>query len=338
MSEYAGALSRMEVAADTVLSGPFGDPWSVGSDVRCYYEGAMSVLGSPVPNWNDPATPCSLLLRSLARSSLDTIIAESPELRSPERLAFELNELHDDGASCADEILVLPSMDSYRLSRSEPDSAVHELAHRRLTSALSDFDVSIRMPRADESRAVLQAAADIHAAGPGMYSVLTSASGCVLVESSMLRSAYIVDLPMISVIGSRILGSRLDLAEGMLHEACHQKFYDVALVRDIILAGYDYRSGPVVRVPWDPIDGQYRVMDAIRVLAALHVYIHLLIFLIGSQSRLSGADERISTYRYRMRFFMDQVERLKLVRVLGVDGPGFIEWLRECVSSVERAS
>lgn len=337
MSECGGAQSRMQVAVGTVLAGPFGDPRSVESDLHCYYDGAMSVLG-PLPSWNDPAAPHSLLFRSIARSRVDREIAECSERRVPDRLAVELNELRDGGASCADEILMLPSMDSYRLSRNEPYSAVHKLANQRLTSALSDFDVSMRSPRAEESRAVLQAAVDIRDADAALYSVLRSASGSVLVESSRLKSAYVVDLPMISFLGSRILGSRLDLAEGMLHEACHQKFYDVALVRDIILPEYDYRNGPSVSVPWDPVDGQYRVMDAIRVLAALHVYIHLSIFLIASQSRLSGASERIRIYRYRMRYFMDETERLKLVSVLGVDGANFVVWLRECVSSVEAAT
>lgn len=162
-------------------------------------------------------------------------------------------------------------------------------------------------------------------------SIVSSVRGAVLIEDSIIESAFIVPAPFVSVLNTQVLASPLKTADAVLHEAAHQKFYDLLVCRRLVNPDYDYLGGALFGIPWNPVAGERRRMDCLRVLSTIHVYAHLLELLLsvwdGSLSDRDECDGMLTEYWQRAQFF-DAAVRSGVVRsALGPDARAMVDWL-----------
>jgi len=123
------------------------------------------------------------------------------------------------------------------------------------------------------------------------------------------------------------------LAEALLHEAVHQRFYDLMLTRSIFVPTYDTASAPTVAPEWH-VDSPVKDWPADRALAAAHVYVHLTVWFqqlqyyggISAQRREAAARSAYVA-AWRARSLLDKIEAIAPGQ-LGPAGLPFLAWLR----------
>ncbi|MGO9602251.1 MAG: O-methyltransferase [Candidatus Binataceae bacterium] len=97
---------------------------------------------------------------------------------------------------------------------------------------------------------------------------------------------------------SRTLGTPWWVAEHLLHESLHQKFYDFRHGHSLMELGYARDGARPVMTPWNPS----RLMGAnlwneMRVFAALHVYVHLALLAIVAEQRAAELESKYGPFR-----------------------------------------
>jgi hypothetical protein len=120
--------------------------------------------------------------------------------------------------------------------------------------------------------------------------------------SDRLFSASNSALPGAVFLGGPALTNRLAAAEALMHEAAHQRLYELAWTLSIYADDYDESESPRVVPPWYAAEsGGGLAWPADRVLAALHVYAHLALLwrqLLSDAGNL--ADAEVPIVRARM--------------------------------------
>ena len=85
----------------------------------------------------------------------------------------------------------------------------------------------------------------------------------------------------------------LKAAEYLLHEALHEKLYDLQHTHSILRPGYQIDASPPIHPLWNRSrSGIQDSWPVCRALAAFHVYVHLALFFQKAWSRLSDLEER----------------------------------------------
>jgi len=133
------------------------------------------------------------------------------------------------------------------------------------------------------------------------------------------------------------------MGESLFHEACHQRYYDVAATRALYK---DRRDGTAtIKTPWNRAGSNHpNIWSLDKALLALHVYVHLVtLFVSASESHenqaRAGADEGLEAglcrASARAHYLADAISGHP---GLARDGSEFVEWLRTVLEEIAPAA
>lgn len=326
-----------------LMSGSFGDPEPIREDMAQVLSGMESTITAVTGERLSRASGAETLeSESIRKNTILTVFRHLCVDQDTEAAGATISAAARILASENSDTSVEVRDRSYRLAGSWD----HTEPGRHLARIVSD-DLAPAEPRyqAADSRhvaAVDRAIDTLQQAVPGMgETTLAFVSGAVLVDTGRIASAFVSSVPQVSVLDIAVLDDPAAAADVMLHEAAHQKFYDICATRPIVEAGAE---GLRFEIPWTPVDGKRRTMSELRILSTLHVYVHLLylqrrIYLLD----LMGTDRRVEQ-RDRIRKYVDRAEFFHAILrnagsrfSLGADGREFAEWLSETMSANLRA-
>lgn len=159
------------------------------------------------------------------------------------------------------------------------------LRHAFATTVVADLDteghratVRLDRPEPAETATLRAAVALLDAAVPALAGSVAAHVRLVAIARSesdtaeQLLSASNSALPGALFLSGPALRDRLAAAEALLHEATHQRLYDLMLCRRLYAPG----PGPTVLPPWYAGESGHAARWPVdRVLAALHVYVHV---------------------------------------------------------------
>ncbi|MBV9012838.1 MAG: hypothetical protein JO272_12455 [Pseudonocardiales bacterium] len=145
------------------------------------------------------------------------------------------------------------------------------------------------------------------------------------------ESASTRPIPSAVFVSEHCFSSPARLAEALLHEAVHHRFYDLQLTRSIFVRGYDTSTAPTIAPEWHarstvtewPLD---------RGLAAAHVYVHLtawfqlLVEHSPTAAQRQAAAESSTEVACRAHSLLDKIRAIAPGQ-LGLMGTAFLEWL-----------
>ncbi|MGW7384461.1 hypothetical protein [Streptomyces sp. NPDC054794] len=322
----------MAQARHLLGSGPFGSAADINADMAAFSDVATEVLHAHTglrPPCPPPGAP--LIAQSVARATTLDAFRSLHTRGDPEEAAAALRSGTALLAPVAPVTeLVLPGH-RYALATDWSASA----GGRALRRVISE---DLAVPHTYVAATPVHAAAVerglgliTEALGEFGLSIVSSVRGAVLIEDSIIESAFIVPAPFVSVLNTRVLAGALKAADAILHEAAHQKFYDLLVCRRLVRPDHNYLSGAVFGIPWNPVAGERRRMDCLRILSTIHVYAHLLELLLSVQAAgLADPDEcdgLLTEYWQRAQFF-DTAARSEVVRsALGPDARAMVEWI-----------
>jgi Methyltransferase domain len=144
------------------------------------------------------------------------------------------------------------------------------------------------------------------------------------------------------------------VAEHLLHEALHQKLYDIRVAHSLIaresvleFMDSDEHAPESFDIPepiWNRRDpGRLSKWPLSRVMAALHVYVHLAIYGDSADRRLNELERRFgnrdresaklvsSRTAFRRAWFLLDTMRESLWKELGPAGECLVDWLNQCL-------
>lgn len=188
-------------------------------------------------------------------------------------------------------------------------------------------------PTPTQVAAIERAAALLGTVLPRTAEVLSHVRHVAVVDGpGAFESASTREVPGVVFISEHAFRTPLKLAEALLHEAVHHRFYDLQVTRSILMADYDTATADTVSPRWHPPTTAW-AFD--RALAAAHVYVHLMGWFTALATHPAGAPlgpdgvvisrERAAT---RARLLLDDVLALA-PRHLGPAGTAFVAWLSE---------
>ncbi|WP_417816287.1 hypothetical protein [Thalassospira alkalitolerans] len=150
----------------------------------------------------------------------------------------------------------------------------------------------------------------------------TTIGSCPVISliDGKMSSAYINSNPCCFMVNIDTLSKHVELAELILHESLHQKFIDIRLTTSLSLASYeDFDADAVgkIPIPW-PNEQNPRYWSAIRALAAMHVYVHLVVFYLSlvNSHKYCRSDQKYNSAFLRLKECFERSnylrERLKM--------------------------
>ncbi|MFE0514851.1 hypothetical protein [Streptomyces sp. NPDC058964] len=322
----------MSKARHLLSTGPFGAAAGIHADMATFSEIAAELLhahtGLRPPS---PAPDAALIAHSVARSTTLDAFRALHGRGDPADAARILRRGAQLFASAAPHTQLTVPGHTYALagdwSAVEGGRALRAVIGEDLAVAHSHVAAT-----PDHVTAVGRGLRLIEAAvGEFGLSIVSSVRGAVLIEDSIIESAFIVPAPFVSVLNTQVLASPLKTADAVLHEAAHQKFYDLLVCRRLVNPDYNYLGGALFGIPWNPVAGERRRMDCLRVLSTIHVYAHLLELLLSVReaglSDRGECDGMLTEYWQRAQFF-DTAVRSGVVRTaLGPDARAMVDWL-----------
>lgn len=213
-----------------------------------------------------------------------------------------------------------------------------ELFHKELTDEGSRYSL---VAAGESDATVIRAAVDL------LDRVLPEISSSVLSHVSFIgmvrgpgafESASDRKIPRAIFVNGTALGDIARTAEAILHEAVHQKFYDLQLIMPVFRSEYLPENGPFVRPSWHKNDTwQYD-----RALTAAHVYVHLAAFCAAlllypaMQARrtqvINGRDRTIERALFLLAAVLDTPSELTY------EGQTFVGWLSDQLNLIRAAN
>jgi HEXXH motif-containing protein len=155
-------------------------------------------------------------------------------------------------------------------------------------------------------------------------------------------------IPGALFLSTAAVRDRLSAAEALLHEATHQRLYDLMLCRNLYAAHYSPQTSPRAIPPWYAAEsGGAAAWRADRALAAFHVYVHLAVLwsaaLAGPAADVLTARERpVAAARLRRCFdkggYLLGLLRGTMRPALGAHGLSFVEFLAQAFTRLDDAS
>lgn len=322
-------------SAISLLHGPFGDPDALRKDLAAFHTGVSGILreatGTLVP---EPAG--SVLARSVWRTHLDQAFKAAVVRRDID----ESRRVLDQGADLLRELSDPPELrcgdHGYRLARGWLGSAAGDHQVRLVQRDLRPHTVTALEASHTHVHQVTQGIDLLFKAlGEVAAGVVDGVQGALVVRCEAIGSAFIAPVPVVSVLNESILADPVAVADAVLHEACHQKLYDLMAVRHLVKPGYDDRTAHTFAIPWQPVNGRRRRMDSLRILSALHVYTHvmaLMISLARSGYRHPSVTASVEEYWGRARFFWLVAEEGPIAEDLGPDAALMLDWIFDTFS------
>jgi hypothetical protein len=167
-------------------------------------------------------------------------------------------------------------------------------------------------------------------------------------DRGRVLSASDSSIPGALFLSAAAAEDRLAAAEALLHEATHQRLYDLMLCRQLYAGDYSPRTSPRLTPPWyeDESDGGPS-WHADRVLAAFHVYVHLAALWsaaldVREADGVLGPADRPAVAA-RLRRCLDRGDYLlgrlreSMRPAFGPDGLRFIRFLARAFADIDRS-
>ncbi|MEV4380820.1 hypothetical protein [Streptosporangium sp. NPDC049644] len=317
-------------STDFLLQGPFGDPDALRTDLEVFHTGLVDMLGRST-GVNMPVVNESLLGRSIWRTHLDKAF-KACVIRQDPGAAREILQQGVLLLSRTGDQIEFPVHDkSYNLAGNwtqlEPGLLqIHAVQNDLLPHNMVPIDAT-----RDHAAKVAEGVKLLVAAlGELAVTTMRSVSGALIIECDAIGSAFIVPVPEVSILNQSLLGDPVAVADAVIHEACHQKLYDLIAVRRLLKPGYGGPGERTYTIPWNPVNGKRRRMDSLMILSALHVYAHVMALII-SLARMGYRHPTVSadleTYWRRARFFWLIAEKGSMSEDLGPDAAAMLDWL-----------
>ena len=305
-------------------SGSFADSAQILAKVRATYELFTEIFGGNTVSCIDPGDDPVL------RRWLDDRFAV-------ERGAAPFPAFDDDVTSLSRPIggTAGPTAFGIEVPTVMPEGDPWHRAHRRLFAEVlnpASRDIHLVPATEPELTHIHDALALLETVSPDLSAgVLGHLKVVVLVGGEhAFESASDRRLPRAGYINRAACADPLRLAEALIHEATHQKLYDLQLLYTLYAPGYRPEFSPTVRPAWHPAD---TVWSIDRTLAAAHVYVHLT-RMFDEMSRglpvdLDPAQLRRTAGRARRRADMLLAALDGHSSQFNASGLAFLTWLRE---------
>ena len=156
---------------------------------------------------------------------------------------------------------------------------------------------------------------------------------------NLFESASTDTIPCCVFFSVNPLASAWRTAEALLHEAAHNKLFELILTRPILRNGYSQTTSPTILAFWNsniPSNPNDWCVD--RALLAFHVYVHLTLFLAVIEHRGQPLEERFgditgptvgsaASTAYARADYLGQQLLTTGAAEIGPDGFALIEWL-----------
>lgn len=329
----------IDTVATTLGVGLFGDSLQIQSDLLALHTGLERMLehhtGISIP----PVGEDLLLARALRRCALNEAFKALIQRQAPIEAYDVLSRLVQEIVLAGPEYQADVVAGSYALARNWQAHSGgrrlqalvrHDLAPMKV--GIEDADEYV----AQQMRPGIQLLTS--ALGSLAQANLSHVGGALLLsKNAAIESAFLVPLATVSVLNTNIAGDPAAVAEAALHESCHQKFYDLIATRRLVHGNYSFVSGPQFGVPWRPVNGMRRTMDALRVLSALHVYVHLLTLLLALHAlepQEMPLQLKVEDYWSRASFFSGLASSGALGIGLDADGKDMVTWLTSLMAQL----
>lgn len=332
-------IGMSQSSVDFLAAGIFGSSTMLRSDVETFHAGIAEIV-SYITSVDVPRKVPSPALNACAwRSALEGSFKMLQDGASRQHVADVLNGTPAVSLHAGKALTAGQTATQLRLLTGD------DLGDPRTQLLLAKYHQALAIPPA----AALAATADMQQSLQDAVSLLKQVLGelatgtlegvhaaFVFDPGQPVESAFLADAPGLIALNANLLNDTVALADAVLHESAHQKSYDLMAVRQIVLISPRIRY----EIPWNPILGVRRSMDALRILSALHVYVHLLTLLRGvvaanldPQGAYVG---RLRDYWRRARFFACVAEQGGLGAGLSKHGQEMAAWLVECFYVIAR--
>lgn len=159
-------------------------------------------------------------------------------------------------------------------------------------------------------------------------------------------SFTVINMPGMIFLAQHALGTPWKAAEYILHEALHQKWYDLQHTHSMLRRGYRYALSPHVRSVWNRMTSDHAEQwPCCRAAAAFHVYVQLSLLFV----RMAQCERQLSV-RYGavvgpapVELFRQACDRAAYLgeqltsraNEFGEAGQFFIAWLRRQLSLID---
>ncbi|MEA2666944.1 MAG: hypothetical protein QOI11_3888 [Candidatus Eremiobacteraeota bacterium] len=165
--------------------------------------------------------------------------------------------------------------------------------------------------------------------------VPASEAGVTIVSTSFR------DISGMVFLSDTVLADPLLAAEHILHEACHQRYSELARDTSLLCEEYEEAAGAKIAVPWHRPGGPETLWGIDKALTAAHVYLHLAYFygmLDDTRALRTTAEDglirrRLFSKLERTRYLLCALDATGRPQ-LGYAGNAFLDWMRELCASI----
>ena len=158
-------------------------------------------------------------------------------------------------------------------------------------------------------------------------------------ETTIVSSSF-RNISGVVFLSDAVLADPLLTAEHLLHEACHQRYSELARDASILCEGYDEAAGGKIVAPWHRPSADTALWGIDKALTAAHVYLHLAYFYgmlhdVGTPRAAAEPElirRRLFSKLERTRFLLSALDATGRVQ-LGYAGNVFLDWMRALCAS-----
>jgi len=172
-----------------------------------------------------------------------------------------------------------------------------------------------------------------YAASSALTHVSIAAWARVETDDARMESGATRTIPGMIFLSVDDLTTPWRVAEAILHEATHEKLFDLYLTASVLGPEYNALTSPRIKVPWNEShELQSNEWPVDQALAALHVYAHLAVFAKASAGLNNAASDLEERSIYRGSFLAEHLAEYA-DSTLGASGRRLIQW---CCDFLER--
>jgi len=352
----------------------FGDSSAILERRLALYELALEVLAGQLPSAREAITRILALPRERRTRALDDPIArvhvhealkrlQGGALGSPDHLEVMLNTLDptawDDDRTILEREMIEPvtlgdgELWVWTFRKGMDESAIVTNFKRRFSYEFLEHHARTRssregelLPPTADSLQLLRAGYDlVRELAPTLApSVLAHvrlvAWMRVQTPDAAVQSGSIRAIPSSIFFSPRHLRTPWAVAEALMHEAAHNKLFDLYLVRLVLKPGYDCRHARKIPVPWKrPTMMQRNEWPVDQALSAFHVYMHLAVLgravdgrapeLVGRFGATDESGAMKSSVAVERAEYLGEALLEHGKEDLGPDGLAMVQWLWE---------
>jgi hypothetical protein len=302
-----------------LATGLFGDATALIADRDAWYRGVATTCALAQPAL-DVATVDDAYARIVQRSRLDDLF--SPTVW-PDPADGWLEEASDHE--------IRPGLWLTNMAGAGGDREQFRARARRIFPEAEFGPLALRDIDADAIGHVDAAVALLESSFADVWGQCAATISLIALHRSEVVSMQSSYTPETVYIGDALLrGPVWRTADGLLHEALHERTLLARQLWRVLRAGYDEESAPAVHLPWSGGDVPDRYFTPWRLISAAHVYTHLATF-----RSVIGQRDEVTLPAFRGRFMLDALERPDFEADLGVEGIELRDTLSRALREVE---